>query len=157
MSIEPKNQVTHDQALPLENLLAHRFSRTHARLSAHVTQILKQHGDLTKMQWRILLVLDHLDESSVTQLVRVTQLDKALISRTVRGMLDRGLLTSEANSKDMRVQILRMTDTGRTAYETAAPHVRQWHTDLHNTLTEEERQTFYRVNEKIEKLCDEAG
>ena len=109
----------------LQQLLTFRISRVNARLNAQALRILRRTTGLTLTQWRILVALDALGDSSLSRIVEATQMHKAMVSRTVKSMLQQGLLQTKRNPKDMRAHILGMTVAGRGQYDIARPAMRQ--------------------------------
>ncbi|HVL55110.1 MAG TPA: bifunctional helix-turn-helix transcriptional regulator/GNAT family N-acetyltransferase [Burkholderiaceae bacterium] len=67
---------------------------------------------------------------TATQLSRTLTLDAGYVSRIVRGLQRRGLIASRPSGADARVQMLRLTDKGRSAFsqldDGAREQVRQW-------------------------------
>ncbi|MCV6594744.1 MAG: MarR family winged helix-turn-helix transcriptional regulator [Silicimonas sp.] len=139
---------------PLHDLVSYRLARVQAKLNAQATRILKENGGLTLVQWRVLLMLRRLGESSVGELARETQFDKALISRTVQSLVARGLVAHRDNEHDQRQQLLSTTAEGTAIFETAAPHMEARQKALRGAMSEEERSLLFDALDRLEAAAD---
>lgn len=108
----------------LNQLITYRVSRLHAQLNAHSTRLLQAHSDLSLTEWRVLVMLDTWHDVSAAEIARRSRLDKGQLSRCIKGMIDRGLVTSANSLTDNRTQILKLTETGRSLHQKLRPHMR---------------------------------
>lgn len=150
MGIEDDRQMSK----PLNQLISYRLARVQSRLNAHATRILKDNGGLTLMQWRVLVVLNTYDESSVAHITRVTQFDKALISRTVKSLVEVGRVTLHPHQSDLRSHVLTMTPAGRKVFETAAPHMFARQRNLTRVMSDDERELLFDLLDRLESTTD---
>lgn len=68
---------------------------------------------LTIREWRALAVLDYLGEAPLQQLANHSGLLKSQMSRTVSGLIERGLIHRSDNPQDGRSILLRLTQAGK--------------------------------------------
>ena len=61
--------------------------------------------------------------STMAQVVRDGQMDKAQVSRAVRSLVDKGYMTSQTNPDDLRQIILELTETGRALHTRVLPRM----------------------------------
>jgi len=89
------------------------------------------------------------------QIVRLTQFDKGLVSRTIKGMQKKGLLTVEISDKDGRSHIIDMTQKGRDIAERARPAMRARQEMFRQSLTPDELESLFRLFDKLDIALDE--
>ena len=82
-----KRGETQTDSPPLDQMISFRVSRLQSKLNAQAIKILKEHADLTPTQWRVLVMLETQGECTSSEIARTTQLDKGLLSRTIKGMM----------------------------------------------------------------------
>ena len=138
----------------LKSLISYRLARLQAKMNAKATRILKEHGGLSLMQWRVLVILDTFETTTITQIARESKFDKALISRTVQGLVRDKLISSRAEKSDLRQHNLKMTAKGRTAFEKAAPAMRARQAQLRAALSPDEYALFFDTLERLEAVTD---
>ncbi len=68
---------------------------------------------LTIREWRALAVLDYLSEAPLQELANHSGLLKSQMSRTVSGLISRGLIHRSDNPQDGRSILLRLTAAGK--------------------------------------------
>jgi len=148
-------QERYGTSIPLRQMVSYRLSRLQAKLNAQATKILKENGDLTLMQWRILVMLDLYDEATIARIVRETEFDKGLLSRTAKTLIQKGLIATKSIESDLRQHHLSMTEKGRTVFDKAFVPMRGRQEKLLNSMTEQQRENLFDAFEKIEKSLDE--
>ena len=141
-------------SMPLQEMVTFRISRLHARLSAQAAEILKKNGGISLMQWRILVMLETHGAITPAEIVRQTELDKGQLSRTIKGMVEQGLITSTPSESDQRSHVLGFTEKGLQVFRTARPHMRHRQMHLLSSLTDEERAATFAALEKLEAAAD---
>ncbi len=139
---------------PLEERVSFRISRLHARLNMQAARLLKASAQIGISQWRIMVLIERDREVTASEIVRKTRIDKALISRTIKSMVEDGLLQVDVNNRDQREHLIRFSAKGAERFEEALPHMLARHNGLISGLTEIERETFFKVMTKIEDAID---
>ncbi len=84
-----------------------------ARLTGAVAA---QHG-LNLSQWRVLAALGAREGLTASQVVAMTPMDKGIVSRAVKTLGEKGLLSRKASATDARQSHLRLTGEGRETFE----------------------------------------
>jgi DNA-binding MarR family transcriptional regulator len=141
--------------VPLKQMVTYRLSRLHAKLNAQATRILKHNGDMTLMQWRILVMLDLYGIAPMARIVRDTEFDKGLLSRAAKTLAERGLIKSEVHESDHRQQLLSMTTEGRLMFDVAVQPMRGRQNKLRNSMSNEQRDIMFDAFEKLERMIEE--
>lgn len=84
---------------------------------------LKQFG-LTLTEWRVCAALRHAPHQRLSDLAKNTSSDGSTLSRTVDGMLQKGLLVRERSADDARALALALTPEGNALAERVIPLAR---------------------------------
>lgn len=104
------------------DLLSLLFHTVKAQLQAS----LREDADaLTMMEMRALNFFVKHPGSTQNDLVQFSGRDKAQITRTVKGMLDRDLLRLEQNAADRRCNHVHLTEAGKQVHKTVQRHRRR--------------------------------
>lgn len=141
---------------PLDQMMTYRLSRVYAQLNAQAARILKESSGLSQVQWRVLVMIDSFGAITANQIVRQLLMDKGQLSRTIKGMVESGLITSKENESDSRQHLLSMTETGRRLYEKARPAMRARQSNLIKHLTAQEHAAVLSALDKLELATREA-
>ncbi|MEX0283291.1 MAG: MarR family winged helix-turn-helix transcriptional regulator [Paracoccaceae bacterium] len=149
------NPIPGSELVPIQQMITFRTARLSARLAAQAARILKESSGLTLMQWRILIQIHGKGSTTQSEMVRLTQVDKAQVSRTLKHMLEQGLVASEVNESDHRVHFVRLTDKGADLLQRAWPTMTERRKRLHNSLSAKEQEAFFDTIQKIEAMIDE--
>lgn len=80
---------------------------------------LREH-DLSAQQWRVLRVLNEVDELEMTELAERCYLLMPSLSRIIQNLTGRELISRRVSAKDQRRSLIRLTDTGRALVTTMA-------------------------------------
>ena len=118
-------------------------------ISRRTSGIVKRHK-LNLSQWRVLAAVAEVPGRTSVDVVKITPMDKGIVSRATKALLEMGLLRREASQHDGRISHLHMTKQGQRKYSEIMPKVRdvlaqcctQFHkedleklTDLLNAMT----------------------
>ena len=109
------------------------------RIGRRTTRIVKERG-LNLSQWRVLAAVAEMPGRTAVQVVRVTPMDKGIVSRATRGLLDQGLLRREASQTDGRLGHLFLTDEGQALYQVLTPQVEAIAVSVADTLDAAQQQ-----------------
>lgn len=103
--------------LALDESWIYKVSVLADRVARRVGAVVQQASGLNLSQWRVLAAVADKPGRTSAEVVRITPMDKAIVSRAVRVLIDEGLLRREASQNDGRRSYLRLTDNGWTVYE----------------------------------------
>ncbi|NNU16079.1 winged helix-turn-helix transcriptional regulator [Parvularcula sp. ZS-1/3] len=81
-----------------------------------VSAVVAETSGLNLSQWRVLAAVADEPGRTSSEVVAVTPMDKAIVSRAVRVLIDMGLLRREASQEDGRRAHLQLTDEGEAVY-----------------------------------------
>lgn len=130
--------------------LAYRVERVHARLTWQATKILAAHCGLTLRQWWIIADMMAEAPRTSTELARIADIDKGLLSRNLKALSEAGLVTLERDYEDRRQQIISLTDKGRDMHADTIPVMRARNEALTRDMTEGEIKLLLDLLDKVE-------
>jgi DNA-binding MarR family transcriptional regulator len=105
----------------LSEFLPYRLAVLSQRLSAALAAVYEQEHGLSAPQWRVMAAVAERPGRTAQEVVRMTPMEKATVSRAVSALIARGLLRREADDRDGRASRLALTDSGSEMYSRIAP------------------------------------
>lgn len=138
----------------LDGLLTYRLARLQARLNADAVQRLRSCTAVSLTQWRVMVAIHTLEDTTLAELVHALRFDKGQLSRAVAGLTAAGLVRAKVDKADSRRQRLRLTDDGAAEYAKILPRMRRRNADLTEGLTEGETETLFATLDKIGAVLD---
>lgn len=115
------NEFATTEMWTLDRFLTYRIARLNAALNAQATQLLAQGHGLSLGQWRIVVTIGKGGARSSRQLLEMTQMDPALISRLLRQLEEKGLLRTARSKTDRRVLDVALTRKGEEVLDDTFP------------------------------------
>jgi len=101
-----------DKAFVLDDYALYNLNRTAATYNEEMAKALKAY-DLDVMQWRILMLLNDKNPSSVGELARRSAAKMPTVTRMLTRMEEQGLVARRALKGDRRIIQIRMTAKAR--------------------------------------------
>lgn len=105
-----------EQPSSVSDLLNYRVSRLLSVSGALVTRLCEGRFGITRREWRLVALLENHGALSPSELASLAHLDRAIISRLVSGLIDKGLLVRTHSAKDGRRASVDLTERGRQLY-----------------------------------------
>jgi len=133
----------------IENLIIyhiHRISRQWGRQSAILYE--REFGLKLTEVWVLQLIGDF-PEATISQLTRHSHMDKAAISRAVRGLEQKELVVRLAPPDDRRLFLLTLSPSGLEIYAKVVPLREERQKRLVENLNASERAALFRTFDKI--------
>ncbi len=110
---------------------------------------------LTVSEWRLLSLIARFSPLPFGDLVRLSSSDKALVSRTVRILEERGFCKLEPEPGGNRKKLVCVaTESGMALNQTVMPVAQKYQLNVLNQLTPEERAGLYAGLMKLRKAAD---
>lgn len=160
--------MTHDTSTPCpwehiepdgSNLTVEDFLSVHiVRIAAHLKRFpgtYAKGSGLTLPQWRLLSTVAHHQSIPLKQLAEVSASDKALVSRTVKELAQKGLVNTTPMKNGDRSLACSITPKGVKLVNTAMPLARMLHARLLLSLDTEDRVRLYEILQKLQVVCAE--
>jgi len=117
-----KQTLPDDQILRLETYWPYQITVLADRISRRTSRIVKLHG-LNLSQWRVLAAIAEIQGRTSVEVVQITPMDKGIVSRATKALLEMGLVYREASQSDGRLSHLFLTDSGSDLYQEMKPEV----------------------------------
>ncbi len=151
MTTDSKNQPT---ILQLDKYWPYQVTVLADRIARRTSRIVKEYG-LNISQWRVMAAIADTPGRTSVEVVTITPMDKGIVSRATKALLDMGLVRREASQSDGRISHLYLTPTGTELYQTLIPMVEEvlQRSDASLTAIERERLSRY-LAELIEVIPD---
>lgn len=111
--------------LDLNKNLTFRVSRVAQEFANQASYLLKQHSVFSLSEWRMMVLLMRGGVESAAELVDLTRFDRALVSRSLKGLQQRKLVELLPNPEDGRRQIIVVTAAGKEAFAEAEGAMKQ--------------------------------
>lgn len=105
--------------------------------------------DINLPEMRILSNLALVDGLTARDLVKITTLDKALVSRTLKTLCDKGFIEQQHTEQRIRLRDWILTSDGRKKVEELRPDWQRREAIIQSNLSEEEKETLVMLLKKI--------
>ncbi|MEP2704806.1 MAG: MarR family transcriptional regulator [Roseibium sp.] len=134
----------------LEQFFPYKVRVFYADVTRALSAIYQRDFDLSPAEWRTMAILGAATTGlHATEIVARSSMDKVMVSRTVKRMEKRGLLTREANAADGRSFLLKLSQEGLVAYNDLAPKLLAVEQKMLAGLDETELQALLDTMQKI--------
>ena len=143
-----------EEDLPLRQFLTYRLNRLQARLNAQAARYLMQHSGVTLSEWRVIALIGNQGETTLTEVSREGQLDKGLLSRTLKTLQRRGLVDGRQDDTDHRIQRIRLSRAGATLHAETLPRMRARQRYLKAALSPDELRALNKAIDKLEVAAE---
>ncbi len=145
-----------DEVLRLRAEALRRFNRAHTSLVGLLQQAYLDSGfSLTEV--RVIYEIANRDGLTITDLARDLILDNGYLSRLVRGLKDRQLITSVVSPADGRQQILALTAEGAELYTSLANRSQSEMMQLISGLEEQDQRSLMAALQSASTLLARAS
>lgn len=144
------------QSLTSEDFLTTMMSHASNALRRSMTVPYAEQAGLTLSEWRMLSALAEAGQLPFMEVVARTAADKAQVSRTLRLMEARGLLSLHHEQEGARKwQTCRISEAGLALYARIIPEVRQRQAAVIRQFSPRERALLYRTLQALRRIGDE--
>jgi DNA-binding MarR family transcriptional regulator len=144
-----------EEGVHLEHFITYRLNVLSNMMNRQIGRMLNQQFDISLPDWRVLAILGRFQNMSVRDVAARSQMDKAMVSRSVARLVKRDLVSSQATANDGRLVALSLTVAGQEMYAAIMPIALERQQHLSDCLTDEERVAFDRAIDKLMRVVDE--
>ncbi|WHX22575.1 MarR family transcriptional regulator [Streptomyces malaysiensis subsp. malaysiensis] len=137
--------------VPISELLSYRLSRTSSALSRSAALRYRREFDVSLGEWRSIALIAADPTLTLNRLARRAGLDKAQVSRVVRGLVERGLVSRTAGPG--RSRQLALTEAGLTVYRGLITAANERDAAFAEVLSDEEARALERALDKLTDLA----
>ena len=93
------------------------------RIARRTSKIVKETAGLNLSQWRVMAAIGEVPGRTSVEVVTITPMDKGIVSRATKALLEQGLVRRKACQTDGRLSYLFLTKKGQRVYEELIPLV----------------------------------
>ena len=136
--------------LPLDQVLSFRINRLNSALMRQASLILAQESQLNLVEWRLLRMLSHVPVTIARDLNRVSGMNPSIISRGIRRLELRELISTQRDEHDRRTQRLELTPEGQKLYQQTLPIMGRRHEAHCACMNKVELEWFNGILDKLE-------
>lgn len=130
------------QPLKLDRFVPYRLSILSNRISTAIANTYRDRFALSVTEWRIMAVLGEYPGLSGEEVSNKTQIEKSILSRAIRKLLNRNLIERSVDADDRRRQNLRLSDLGEDIYQQIVPLSLEYEAGLMGCFDAEEQAQF---------------
>lgn len=150
MKVHPEKTGVQGSAISLASHLPYQITLLAHRIARRTSAILGARTGLNLSQWRVLAAVAEAPGRTANEVVAVTPMDKGVVSRAVKSLLEMRLLARKASDEDGRLSLLFLTAKGRKTYGALAAEIRTIEDDLLGALSDDEARALRGL---ITRLC----
>lgn len=132
-------------AIPLDSFLPYQITFLADRITRETAAVAKRHDGLNVSHWRVMAALADQPGRTANAVVSVTPMDKGIVSRAVKTLIDMGYVLREASATDGRIGYLYLTPMGLAKYRKIAHEIRKVSDKLTNALSGDEQKTLSKI------------
>lgn len=144
----------HPSILKLERFLPYRLSTLSNRISGIIAVTYRDKFGLSVTEWRIMAVLGEYPGASADEVSLKTQIEKSIVSRSLKKLLTRHLVVREVDVADRRRQNLCLTITGNDVYKQIVPVSYDYEDELLTCFNKQDRATFDKLIDRLYKHAE---
>ncbi len=133
----------------LESFLPYRLSLLSNRVSEAIANSYRQTYQISMSEWRLILILGQYPNSTATELMEYTAMDKVRVSRAVKRLIEKQLISSKSHASDGRSRSLCLTPSGEELRTDVIPKARICEAELNGALEAEEIELFSQLIDKL--------
>jgi DNA-binding MarR family transcriptional regulator len=111
----------YEHVLLLREYLPYQLAVASNQVSRMVARRYHSISGLSIWEWRVIAVLAEGKPLAAQELSGAAAMDKVAVSRAVKALLERDLISRERHASDGRSSLLRLTSAGRATYQQVAP------------------------------------
>jgi DNA-binding MarR family transcriptional regulator len=147
----------HGAGLQLEDFLSFQVVRLASALQRVSSRVYLEPHDLTGPDWRVLSFVRQYGPVRFSELALRTSLDKAQISRTVKSLRERGLISADGDAEHAQRVVLDTTPAGRRLHARILPEAARTQARLLRALEPGEREALWSALHKLQHEVRDAA
>ncbi|KGD95719.1 hypothetical protein JL39_19875 [Rhizobium sp. YS-1r] len=111
-----------DSARKLSKVVPYRLARSNAEMVKLLSLLCEVHGFKLNI-WRVMSAIGSYQPISPMEIGRHTTIDKAMVSRAIRELVDRGLIDRRSDERDARWAQIEFTPAGTAVYNSMVAEI----------------------------------
>jgi DNA-binding MarR family transcriptional regulator len=141
-------------ALVLEHFLPYRLVVLASTVSRALGTVYEERFGVTIAEWRVIANIGHRGALTAGEVAQHSSMDKAKVTRALRSLAQRGLITRTVGASDRRQARIDLTVRGGTLFRDIGALALEWEQELVAALPREDRAALSRI---LETLTEQAG
>ena len=142
------------ERLALEDFPTFLFVRLANAMQRDVTAGYLDEFELNAPQWRVVAALSAYTPIPFSELVKLTMSDKALVSRTLRALTEKGLAQVKADPDHGKRLVCKITAKGQALYKKVLPKAQAAQANILGLLESDERVALHAILIKLRGALD---
>ena len=102
-------------------------------------------------EWRIISLINAVNETTASEIVKTTFIDKGQISRTVRSLADKGLVLAKQSESTRRQMALKLSPDGKALHRRIFAFMAKRQRHLTSEFTGDELAAFHAALDKLDQ------
>jgi len=144
----------HGSGLSVDNFITSWMNQLSHALRRTLTLSYAEPFGVSVAEWRMLAFIAHEGRLSFAQLARLSSTDKALVSRTLKLLEQRGLVQLQASGRGRASKLLcRLSPAGLDLHDQMIRVARERQAAMLRVLSPTERQGLYEALNKLKAEC----
>jgi len=145
--------------LDLQNFLPYQLSVLSNKISQGIASYYHQQHGITISEWRVLALLSETSDITAKELAELSQMDKVKISRTMKVLEGKGLISEKTCLADARARRYRLTRDGEKLINQVKPKAIEFENKLITGLSTKDLKLFknciHALNMQVENILRE--
>lgn len=138
----------------LNDFMPYQLAILSQSISRLIAQEYESRFGLSMNQWRIIVILAEHGTLTAQEVSNRTLMDKMTISRAVKKLLNRDLITRSPSKSDRREALLGLTKTGQAIHKEVLPLALNYEATLLSSLAEQENQILSNLIVRLQAQAD---
>ena len=124
--------------MKLKNFLPYQLSVLSNKISQGIALYYREQHDISIPEWRVLAILSDKKHQTAKELVIISQMDKVRISRTMKLLETKGMITEKTCQIDARARRYNLTSNGRKLINEVKPKALDFEKRLISSLSSDQ-------------------
>ncbi len=154
--LPPSKSVDIEPLPPVAQSLPVRLLRAREAVMSRIRPVLRLHG-VTEQQWRVLRTVQDLKETEITALAQQVFLLPPSLSRILRDLEVRGLMTRRGSIEDQRRSLVSLTHEGHDLIRRVEPALFQVRLDMRDSYGARRLAALDAMLDELVAAMDEPG
>ena len=137
------------QPAQLDDLFLYHLARLMNSAGSMVVRLCEGGYGITRREWRMIGLLADKEPMQPSQLAELAQLDRTRTSRTISGLIGKGLLRKQSMAGDARQALVQLSASGLELHSQLFPQVQAINQELLSDISDDELQILSEVFARI--------
>lgn len=134
--------------------VAYFVERAHTKLTLQTQRVLGAYVGLTPRQWWIIADMATEKPRTATELSRIGDVDKGLLSRNLKTLEEMGLVSTRRSALDRREVEISLTEAGYAKYRETVPYMEARNAHVTAAMSDEDFETLQRLLAQVTEAAE---